>query len=89
MEQAMERPMSEKRLGVIGIVVSDREQAAPKVNEILSRHAEAVIGRIGLPYKDRGVSVISLIVEATTDELGAMTGRLGMLSGVQVKSLLV
>lgn len=86
---AMEQAEDAKRLGVIGIVITDREQAAPKVNEILSRHGRAVIGRIGLPYKERGVNVISLIVEAGTDELGALTGRLGMLDGVRVKSLLV
>ncbi|MFW5488768.1 MAG: TM1266 family iron-only hydrogenase system putative regulator [Desulfovibrio sp.] len=85
----MDNAAGEKRLGVIGIVVKEREAFAPKVNEILSRHGQAIIGRIGLPYKDRGVSVISLIVEATTDEVGAITGRLGMIEGVQVKSLLV
>jgi len=79
----------EKRIGVIGLIVGNRTQAAPKVNEVLTHFGDLIVARIGLPYKERNVSVISLIVEATTDELGAMTGKLGMLPGVQVKSLMV
>ena len=77
------------RLGVIGIVVEDRRDSAPKVNEILGQFGDVIVGRIGVPYKDRGVSVIGLIVEASTDQLGAMTGKLGMLPKVKVKSILV
>ncbi|WP_147820894.1 TM1266 family iron-only hydrogenase system putative regulator [Salidesulfovibrio onnuriiensis] len=79
----------EKRIGIIGIIIQERKDAAPKVNEMLGTFGELVVGRIGLPYKDRGVSVIGLIVESTTDELGALTGKLGMIQGVRVKSLMV
>jgi putative iron-only hydrogenase system regulator len=79
----------EKRLGIIGIIIKDRFKAAPEVNDILSVHAHMIVGRMGLPFKDRGVNIIDLIIEATTDEVGALTGKLGMLNGVQVKSLLV
>jgi len=79
----------EKRLGIIGIIIKDRFKAAPAVNDILSDHANMIVGRMGLPFKDRGVNIIDLIIEATTDEVGALTGKLGMLDGVQVKSLLV
>ncbi|MCK9241445.1 TM1266 family iron-only hydrogenase system putative regulator [Desulfocurvus sp.] len=79
----------EKRIGVVGLVVGNRAQTAPKVNDVLTAFGELIVARVGLPYKERNVSVISLIVEATTDELGAMTGKLGMLPGVQVKSLMV
>jgi putative iron-only hydrogenase system regulator len=79
----------EKRLGIIGIIITDRFKAAPAVNEILCEYGTIVVGRMGLPFKDRGVNIIDLIVEATTDEVGALTGKLGMLEGVRVKSLLV
>ena len=79
----------DKRIGIIGVIVSDRQDSAPKVNSILGQYGDLVVGRMGLPYRERGVSVIGLIVEATTDELGAFTGKLGMLDGVKVKSLLV
>lgn len=79
----------DKRLGIIGIIITDRFKAAPAVNDILSDHGEIIVGRMGLPFKDRGVNIIDLIIEATTDEVGALTGKLGMLEGVRVKSLLV
>ncbi|GAB7021895.1 TM1266 family iron-only hydrogenase system putative regulator [Salidesulfovibrio brasiliensis] len=79
----------EKRIGIIGVVIKERLSAAPKVNEMLCKFGELVVGRIGLPCRERGVSVIGLIVEADTDELGALTGKLGMIEGVRVKSLMV
>ncbi|MBV1771976.1 MAG: iron-only hydrogenase system regulator [Pseudodesulfovibrio sp.] len=79
----------QKRIGIIGISIKDRNMAAAKVNAILSDHGEMIVGRMGLPFRDRGINIIDLIIEATTDEVGALTGKLGMLDGVQVKSLLV
>ncbi|MGE5390942.1 MAG: TM1266 family iron-only hydrogenase system putative regulator [Deltaproteobacteria bacterium] len=79
--------MDSKRLGVIGIVVEDRE-AAVRVNNILHEHAGMIVGRMGIPYREKDVSVISLIVDGTTDELGSLTGKLGKISQVTVKSAL-
>ncbi|WP_419785322.1 TM1266 family iron-only hydrogenase system putative regulator [Pseudodesulfovibrio sp.] len=79
----------QKRLGIIGIIIKDRNKAAAKVNTILSDHGQMIVGRMGLPFRERELSIIDLIIEATTDEVGALTGKLGMLEGVQVKSLLV
>jgi putative iron-only hydrogenase system regulator len=56
------------------------------VNEILSKFGDMIVGRMGIPYRERGISVIALIVDATTDELGALTGKLGQIPGVKVKS---
>lgn len=77
-----------KRLGIIGIFIKDRSEAAPSVNKILGDNSDIVVGRMGIPSREMGVNCISLIIEATTDELGALTGKLGMLNGVRVKSLL-
>ncbi|MCX7950563.1 MAG: iron-only hydrogenase system regulator [Clostridiales bacterium] len=77
----------EKRLGVVAIVVEDLEKAED-VNSVLHEFSNLVVGRMGIPYKDRGVSVISLIVDGTTDEISAMTGKLGKIIGVSVKSAL-
>jgi putative iron-only hydrogenase system regulator len=77
----------DKRLGIIGIFIQDRDQSAPEVNKILGEYSDIVVGRMGLPFRDKAVNVISLIVETTTDQLGAMTGKLGQLNGVRVKSL--
>jgi len=76
----------EKRISVIGIIVTNREESAEKVNDILSKYGQYIIGRMGIPYRERGISVIALIIDASTDELGALTGRLGSVPGVKVKS---
>lgn len=78
---------SNKRLGYIGILVEDLG-AAEKVNEALSAHKELIVGRMGIPYRDRGVSVISLVVDGTNDEVSALTGTLGRIPGISVKSML-
>lgn len=77
----------DSRLGVIGIVVENRE-SVPKVNQILSDYADMVVGRMGVPYHKRELSVISVIVDGSTDRIGALTGKLGNLKGVTVKSAL-
>jgi len=78
----------ERRIGVIGIVIENRKEVSDKLNKILSDHGDIIVGRMGIPYKERGLCVISLIVDGTTDEIGALTGKLGSLSGVKVKSAL-
>lgn len=75
----------ENRIAVIGIVVSNREEAAKKVNEILSSFGSIIVGRMGLPYREREISVISIIVDGTNDEIGALTGKLGNISGIKAK----
>ncbi|WML36381.1 TM1266 family iron-only hydrogenase system putative regulator [Clostridium sp. OS1-26] len=75
----------EKRIGVVGIVIENLESAS-KVNDILHYHSEIIVGRLGIPYREKNLSVISLIVDGTSDEISAMTGKLGKIDGVNVKS---
>ena len=75
----------EKRIGVVGIIIEEFTNAI-YVNEILHDFGNLIVGRIGVPYKDRGIFVISIIVDGTMDEISAMTGKLGKISGVNVKS---
>ncbi len=77
---------SQKRLGFVGIIIEDRTTAANPVNEILSAHGDLILSRTGLPHLKNEKSVITLVVESTTDELGKLTGLLGNIKGVQVKS---
>lgn len=79
---------TEKRLGFVGIIVEDRERSAPLVNELLSKHANIILARTGIPHIKGDNSVITLVVDCTTDELGQLTGRLGSIAGVQAKSAL-
>ncbi|MBO7689858.1 MAG: iron-only hydrogenase system regulator [Clostridia bacterium] len=76
-----------KRMGFIGILVEDLS-AADAVNDALSQHGKLIVGRMGIPYRDRGVSVISLVVDGTNDEVSALTGTLGRIPGISVKSML-
>ncbi|WP_125152404.1 TM1266 family iron-only hydrogenase system putative regulator [Clostridium rectalis] len=75
----------DKRVGVVGIVIEEFE-CANKVNSILHDFAHVIVGRMGVPYRERNLSVISLIVDGTSDEISAITGKLGRISGVNVKS---
>ncbi|PRX25081.1 putative iron-only hydrogenase system regulator [Orenia metallireducens] len=77
----------EKRIAVIGIVISDRMGAAAKVNDILAGYGDIIVGRMGLPYQDRGLNIISLIVDGSNDQIGALAGKLGNIQGVKVKSM--
>lgn len=77
----------EKRIGTITILIRDRE-VSQSVNQLLSDHAEIILCRQGLPFHDRPVAVMSLIVEGTTDKINALTGRLGRLPGLTCKAVL-
>jgi putative iron-only hydrogenase system regulator len=78
----------EKHLGAVVVIIKERVAAAPQVNDILTHFGNLIVGRMGFPYGKRGVNIITLIVEGTTDEIGALTGKLGMLKQVTVKSTL-
>lgn len=78
----------EKRIGVIGIVVDNPSETGQIVHNYISEYAHIIVGRMGIPYRERGISVISLIVEGSTDDIGALTGKLGSVKGVTVKSAL-
>ena len=77
----------DKRIGIIGIVIEDFT-CVERINTILHEFAGLIVGRMGLPYRERRVSVISLIVDGTNDEISALTGKLGRISGATVKSMI-
>jgi putative iron-only hydrogenase system regulator len=77
----------EKRIGTVLIRVESRENVQ-MLNVIISDHSDIIIGRQGLP-RINNHSIISLVLEGTTDQIGSLTGRLGRLSGIQVKSVLL
>jgi len=72
----------------MGIIITDRKNQAAEVNKVLSEFGSIIQGRMGIPYKERNCSVITIIIDATTDDIGALTGRLGLIKGVSVKSAL-
>ena len=73
------------RVAVIGIIVENPE-ATSRLNEILHGYSAYIIGRMGIPYRQRGISVISVAVDAPQDIISAMSGKLGRLEGVTAKA---
>ena len=78
----------EKRLGVVSIIVERPTAPIEEVNELLSQFGDEIIGRFGLPYAQRDVNIITLVVDTTVERVSALTGKLGKLPGVQVRSLM-
>ena len=74
------------RIAVIGIVIEKDRTASSRVNEVLSCYGDYIVGRMGVPDKEKDVYVISVIVKATTEIISAMTGKLGRIENVTVKS---
>jgi putative iron-only hydrogenase system regulator len=76
----------DNRLSVLSIIVEDRTSAA-KINDYLHEWGEYIVGRMGLPYRERELSVICVVMDAPGDVTSALSGKLGMLPGVQVKTV--
>ena len=77
----------ENRVALIGVIVENPDSVAP-LNAILHDFREYVIGRMGLPYKARGISIISVALDAPADVISALSGKLGMLDGISAKTLM-
>lgn len=76
----------ETRIALIGIIVEDFS-ATEKLNEILHDYAEYIVGRMGIPYREKKVNIISIVVDAENDKISSLSGKLGMLKGISVKTL--
>ena len=68
-----------------GIIVENRD-VVHEVNEILHEYAEFIIGRMGIPYKEKKISIISIAIDAPQDKISALSGRIGKLPGISVKT---
>jgi putative iron-only hydrogenase system regulator len=77
----------DKRVGFVGIIIHDRKKWAEEVNRVLSEFGDIIVVRTGVPHVRDQSSVIMLVVDATTDQVGALTGKLGAMAGVSVKSM--
>lgn len=75
----------ETRVAVIGIIV-EQNSSVDKLNAILHEYSGIIIGRMGLPYKERGINIISIAVDAPQDVISALSGKIGNLEGVSAKA---
>ena len=76
---------NDTRVAVISIIVEE-PGCVPAINEILHTAAESIIGRMGIPYREKNISIISVVVDAPQDVISNISGRLGRLSGATVKT---
>ena len=75
----------ENRIAVLSIIINELE-SSEEVNAVLHDYSKIIIGRMGIPYRERGISVISVVVDTDTDTISAVTGKLGKIKGISVKS---
>ena len=76
----------ETRVALIGIIVED-ESSVASLNDLLHQYAPYIIGRMGVPYRARGVNIISVVLDAPQDAISALSGKIGRLEGVSAKTL--
>ena len=76
----------ETRIALVGIMVEDAE-AAERINQVLHQYSRYIIGRMGLPYREKGLSIISVGLGAPNEAISALSGKLGMIPGVSTKTL--
>ena len=76
----------EKRLGIVAVIVIGK-QSVQDINALISNFSEIIIARQGIPMPQRSISLISLIVEGPMNQINTLTGKLGRLEGVEVKTL--
>ena len=75
----------ETRVALIGIIV-EKSESAEKINAILHDYAPYILGRMGLPYREKGISIISIAVDAPQDVISTLSGKIGRLEGVSAKT---
>jgi putative iron-only hydrogenase system regulator len=76
----------ENRIAMLGIVVEE-ESSAEALNRLLSAYKQYVVGRMGIPYRQRGINLISIVLDAPGDVISSLSGKLGMLPGISAKTL--
>lgn len=76
----------DNRIALLGIVVENEGSVEP-LNRLLSEYKQYVVGRMGIPYRQCGVNLISIVLDAPGDAISSLSGKLGMLPGVSAKTL--
>ena len=85
-KNAMEKGTENTRVTLIGIIVEDPE-AAIRINGLLHEYGEYIIGRMGIPYHEKQMNIISVVMDAPQEKVSALSGKLGMIPGVSTKCL--
>lgn len=76
----------ENRVAIISMIISDNN-SVEQVNRLLHEYGGFILGRMGIPYRERGLNIISVVVDAPQDSISALSGKLGRLPGVKSKAV--
>lgn len=76
----------ERRVALLGIIV-EKTESTMRLNQLLHDYGEYIIGRMGIPYKERNVNVISVAMDAPQDAIAALAGKIGAIDGISVKTV--
>ena len=76
----------ETRVALIGIIIENPE-SVEKMNSLLHEFSSYIIGRMGVPYREKGISIISVVMDAPMNKISSLSGKLGMLDGVSTKTI--
>lgn len=76
--------MEETRVAMLGIIVDNSENVEP-VNNLLHEYGKFIIGRVGIPYRERGINIIGIVLDAPQNEISTLSGKIGRLEGINVK----
>ncbi len=75
----------ETRVAVMGIIIENPESVA-QLNAVLHDYADFIIGRMGIPYRERKINIVSIAIDAPQDTISALSGKVGNLNGISVKT---
>ena len=75
----------ENRIAVIGIIVEDNN-SVEQLNSVLHNYGEFIVGRMGLPYRERNLSIVSIAVDAPQNTISELSGKIGKIDGISVKT---
>lgn len=73
------------RVAVMAIIVEDRDKTET-LNNLLHEYGQYIIGRMGIPYREKGIGIVSIAIDAPQDEISALSGKIGRISGISVKT---
>jgi len=76
----------ETRVALIGIIVENHDSVS-QMNALLHEYSPYIIGRMGVPYREKGISIISVVLDAPMDRISSLSGKLGMLDGISTKTI--
>lgn len=76
----------ETRIALVGIILNNTD-SVDELNHILSQYGQYIVGRMGIPYREKNISIISIAMDAPNDIISALSGKLGMLPGVSTKTI--